>query len=218
MLTPGNNAYPSSEPYEITAGPDGALWFIEYAGNKIGRVVVTTAVLSASPPSSSPGSTLTLTGSGFVPGESVKLYADATGVNLLVTANADSGGALVVTGKGHQALYGPHSLVGVGQTSARLGVAPLFITPRLIFDPATGAPGSAITVQGFGFGAIERVSVYWDSPRLLLGNATTDGKGSFAADAGLSFTIPAQARSGINGVFAQGQWTLALGKGYVNVQ
>lgn len=29
---------PNSEPSGITAGPDGALWFTEFDGNKIGRV------------------------------------------------------------------------------------------------------------------------------------------------------------------------------------
>ena len=28
----------TSQPYDITAGPDGNLWFTEYAGNKIGRI------------------------------------------------------------------------------------------------------------------------------------------------------------------------------------
>jgi len=28
----------NSEPYDITLGPDGNLWFTEYAGNKIGRI------------------------------------------------------------------------------------------------------------------------------------------------------------------------------------
>jgi virginiamycin B lyase len=28
----------ASTPQYITAGPDGALWFTEYSGNKLGRV------------------------------------------------------------------------------------------------------------------------------------------------------------------------------------
>jgi virginiamycin B lyase len=28
----------ASRPYGIAAGPDGALWFTEYQGNKIGRI------------------------------------------------------------------------------------------------------------------------------------------------------------------------------------
>src|SRR5258708_19338942 len=29
---------PKSEPYGITAGPDGDLWFTEFQGNQIGRI------------------------------------------------------------------------------------------------------------------------------------------------------------------------------------
>src|SRR3954470_10573964 len=29
---------PGSQPWEITSGPDGNLWFTEQAGNKIGRI------------------------------------------------------------------------------------------------------------------------------------------------------------------------------------
>ena len=29
---------PQSAPWEIAAGPDGALWFTELLGNKIGRI------------------------------------------------------------------------------------------------------------------------------------------------------------------------------------
>src|SRR5438132_1171199 len=31
---------PNSGPYGITAGPDGAIWFVEYGANKIGRITM----------------------------------------------------------------------------------------------------------------------------------------------------------------------------------
>lgn len=34
---------PSSEPYDITCGPDGQIWFTEYGGNRIGRYDLATA-------------------------------------------------------------------------------------------------------------------------------------------------------------------------------
>ena len=41
-LTPGITEFPAptsgSSPYDITAGPDGNLWFTEWSGNKIGRI------------------------------------------------------------------------------------------------------------------------------------------------------------------------------------
>jgi hypothetical protein len=48
---------PSSTPFGITAGPDGALWFTEPAGNKIGRITPAGAITEFAIPtaSSSPG-------------------------------------------------------------------------------------------------------------------------------------------------------------------
>src|SRR5918999_1026256 len=41
---------PGSEPSDITAGPDGALWFTEFAANKIGRIATATPVVVTPPP------------------------------------------------------------------------------------------------------------------------------------------------------------------------
>ena len=37
---------PTGMPWSITSGPDGALWFIEYLGNQIGRIDPTTHVIT----------------------------------------------------------------------------------------------------------------------------------------------------------------------------
>jgi virginiamycin B lyase len=41
---------PSSDPSDITEGPDGALWFTEYCGNKVGRIVTAPDVPVIPPP------------------------------------------------------------------------------------------------------------------------------------------------------------------------
>jgi virginiamycin B lyase len=43
-----------SQPFDITAGPDGALWFVEQAGNKIGRITTAGSITEFSIPT--PGS------------------------------------------------------------------------------------------------------------------------------------------------------------------
>jgi streptogramin lyase len=45
---------PFSSPYGIAAGPDGALWFTEAAGNKIGRITVAGVITEYAVPSGSP--------------------------------------------------------------------------------------------------------------------------------------------------------------------
>jgi hypothetical protein len=41
---------PSSDPSDITEGPDQALWFTEYCGNKLGRIVTAPPVPPPPPP------------------------------------------------------------------------------------------------------------------------------------------------------------------------
>jgi hypothetical protein len=109
-------------------------------------------------------------------------------------------------------------VVAVGQSSGKLAVAPFTIAPRLYLDPKTGTVGSTITARGFGFGAAETVQVFWNNPRVLLGTVTTDSHGSFSQSTALTFTIPAGAPAGVNGIFGTGQTTGALGQGYIMVE
>jgi virginiamycin B lyase len=41
---------PGSEPFDITTGPDGALWFTEFLGNKIGRIETAPRFVPPPPP------------------------------------------------------------------------------------------------------------------------------------------------------------------------
>src|SRR3954452_20393138 len=41
--------HPDSGPSDITAAPDGNLWFCELKGNRIGRMVAQTGAISESP-------------------------------------------------------------------------------------------------------------------------------------------------------------------------
>jgi hypothetical protein len=102
----------------------------------------------------------------------------------------------------------------VGVSSHKLGAATLSVTPVLVMNPATGAPGGTTAAYGFGFGAGEVVDVYWNNPRQLLGTATGNGHGSSA----LTIAIPANASPGINGVIGIGQITKAIGIGEVAVR
>jgi hypothetical protein len=51
----------SSEPIGITTGPDGALWFNEYSGNKIGRITTAGVVTEFSTPTAQQRGELKLT-------------------------------------------------------------------------------------------------------------------------------------------------------------
>jgi hypothetical protein len=175
------------------------------------------ASLSLSQSSGSPGTKLTVSGSGFAPAETVNIYVHGTGFPPLHTMT-DAGGSFTITAREGQAPYGPMDIYAVGQSSGKLGAAALFVTPGLIMNPMTGVPGGTTNVEGLGFGAGESVAMYWNNPRQLLGSATANSRGSLLGSSALTITIPTNASPGINGVIGFGQTTKAIGIAEITVQ
>jgi hypothetical protein len=172
------------------------------------------AALSLGQGSGAPESKLTITGSGFAPTETVNIYVNRIAAPRLFTTTTDASGSFSLTAREPQHPYGPMELYAVGLSSGKLGTAALFVTPSVIMNPGTGAPGGTAAAYVFGFGAGEAVDVYWNNPRQLLGTATANAEGSSA----LTITIPADASPGINAVIGVGQTTKAIGLGEVRVQ
>ena len=172
------------------------------------------ASLSLSQASGSPGTKLTIIGSGFAATETVDIYAGRIGVSPPSTTTTDSSGSFTVTPREPQLPYGPIDFYAVGLSSGNLGAATLSVTPALATNPGTGPPGGSTAAYVLGFGAGETVNVYWNNPRQLLGTATADALGSGA----LTITIPAAASPGINRVIGVGQTTNAIGIGGVKVE
>ncbi|MFN7996892.1 MAG: hypothetical protein U0Q18_24980 [Bryobacteraceae bacterium] len=208
----------STGPWAITVGRDAALWFTGYDGNRIGQVVIPTALLTASPDTGVPGANVTFSGSGFGPNESVKLYANSTGMNQVYTAAADGTGSLLLANRVFAAPYGYNAVVAVGQNTGALGFTPFTMQARLAPAPKTAAAGSTVTTHGFGFAAGERVDVYWNSPRRFLGEVTTDAQGSFAGNNSVTFTVPTNALQGKNWIYGVGQTSGAVVYNFVTVQ
>jgi hypothetical protein len=178
-------------------------------------LVLPAATLSLGEASGSPGTRITLAGSGFNPSETVAIYAGHIGVPPLFTVTAaNASGTFDVTALEPQHPYGPMDVYALGLKSGKLGAATLLVTPELVVSPAIGAPGGTVTAYGLGFGANETVDIYWGQPRQLLGTATANGEGSSA----LKITIPANAPAGLNGVVGVGQTTQAIGIGAIEVE
>ena len=207
-----------SSPYSITTGPDGELWMGANGGGKIGEAFFVTANLSVTPLSGDLGSNLTFSGSGFTPGEKVQIYISGVGSSVLASATADSTGAITTSARAPQSANGPRIFVGVGQSSGKLGAASFSMTARLIVNPPSGAPGSSAAVNGYGFGSLETVAVYWNSTNTSLGSATTDVHGTFNGSSAFSFTVPTDANPGVNTVVAIGSYTGVQVDGSFTVQ
>ena len=88
------------------------------------------------------------------------------------------------------------------------------VTPGLLMNPATGAPGGTTEAYTLGFGTGETVDVSWTAPRQLLGTVTSNAQGTGT----LIVTIPASAAPGLNGLIGVGQTTKAIGLGKVTVE
>src|SRR5262249_30445909 len=76
---------PSGTPIGITAGPDGHIWFAIGFTDRIGQIIIPTAVMTANPSTGVPGESITVNGSGFSPSESVAIYGNSTGTKLIGT-------------------------------------------------------------------------------------------------------------------------------------
>jgi len=187
--------------------------FLSAAGIK-----TATAVLTVSPNRGSPGTLLTLTGTGFAPHEPI-LFKYSTGAASFPVGSviADASGALNAAVPSPQAPGGAGFIRAIGSGSGMIGSANFSTTPRLIMNPSATTVGMRATAQGFGFGAGESVEVYWSTPPLFLGTAKANREGSFHQGTGLKFTIPAGAPAGANLVTGKGQATLVLGEGHLNV-
>ncbi len=150
-------------PEGIAALPDGTIWFANSAANAIGEVVFPTATLSAQPTTVSPGSTITVEGSGFAAGETVDINSNSTGTNLLGSAVSDSTGSFSATVTVPELPNGTNSVVAIGLTSGKLGVAPYVVNLNL-------APGQI-------FADVPPTAYYYSAVNLLSTQNITSGCG-----------------------------------------
>jgi hypothetical protein len=176
------------------------------------------AALSSSLSSATPGSSTTLTGSGFTSGESIEVYFGGLGSRPIATATADSSGNFTIAPRVPEHPYGPADVYALGTDSGALGAASIHVTPGLLVTPHRVDPGVTATVQGSGFGAGESVEVYWGNPRESLGTAQTNSTGDFIGSAALSITIPANAAPGSDAIVAIGKTTAAVAIGQIDVE
>jgi virginiamycin B lyase len=190
----------AGSPGFITAGADGELWFT-VSESLIGEAVFVTAGLRATPEAGSYQTNLTFTGNAFAPGESVDVYYSGVGSGILATGIADASGSFSVAASEPQSPSGPRLFLGVGQSSGKLGAASFSVTPLVVLQPDSGKLLSTVSVEGYGFGALESVAIEWNSPPTLLGKVRASIDGSVA----MKFKVPVGAFAGPNTVHGNGK-------------
>jgi len=169
-------------------------------------VYVVTPSLSSNRSSGIPGSSATITGSNFGPGETVTalwdcMSASCTGDLVAGTATADSSGnvSIPITIPLSAAPGTQHTIGVLGQSTAAFGTLGFSLPPvGLLIDRNSGIPGSSVTITGSNFGVGETVAALWScsyatcTGSQTMGTGTADGSGAVTINA----TIPASATPG----------------------
>jgi len=159
--------------------------------------------LSINRSSGVPGSSATITGYNFGPGETVTALwdctsASCTGATSVGTATSDSSGnvSIPITIPS-TAMPGSYHVIGVlGQSTTAFGTLSFYL-PQVSasINPGYGTAGSKTTVSGANYGAGEAVTAYFDCTAAPCMGKTAMGTSNAASDGTISFqsTIPANA-------------------------
>jgi streptogramin lyase len=143
-----------SGPETVAAGADGAVWFTNFFTNSIGRISTTIAPsVSAVSPNAGPlggGQTVTITGTGFVPGATVK-FGSTLGTNPNVVSATQM---TVVAPKRPAGAVNIH-VTTAGGTSAVTGADKyMFGAPTITTISPNGGRvggGTVVTIHGTNF-------------------------------------------------------------------
>jgi hypothetical protein len=195
-LTPGQQWWwyvQASDDGGLTWGPPSATW----------SFYIQSAAISVNPYQGYFGTTVTIYGYGWVPGETVRVYYDGIFQQVLVPAGG--GWTLIIPASG---AMGYHTITAVG-TYSGTQTASFRITgpPGYITQSTTqGSPGASVTITGYNFNSRESIFVtfggsvvaqgvadytgYWTFPFIVperpAGSYTIDAYGSITSAAGIA--------------------------------
>lgn len=151
------------------------------------------------------GGVVTVTGSGFMPNESVNITLSGMS-GTAATAKADAHGMLPATGISipYSLKTGSYTITASGanskhSTSAMITVAKL--TPSITISAPSTAPGATETVTGKGFGSKEQITLSLNGEALTTSpSVITTTNGAFTA----TFSVPKSILRGANAISAIG--------------
>ncbi|HET8522593.1 MAG TPA: M23 family metallopeptidase, partial [Thermomicrobiales bacterium] len=151
------------------------------SGWKASRSFTIEPTVTATPDRGDAGAALPISGQGFGASETVELRWESATGNVLSTFTTDANGA----GNGSltipaNASLGAHNFVAIGQKSTAKTTGTIRVTtstPTVVASPTSGDAGSRVTLTVGGFGANERIGVFWDSRTDSTSSSTTDDAG-----------------------------------------
>jgi hypothetical protein len=146
--------------------------------------------INLTPTTSTFGSTVTVSGTGFGASKAITGTFDGTPLTLGGSTTTGSTGSFTATFTVPAAAKGSHT-VGIIDASGNTASATLAVTAGIFLNPSSGAAGSTVTISGGGFAASLPISFTYNGIALVTtpGTVTTNTAGSFTA----TFTVPSSA-------------------------
>ena len=149
-------------------------------------------ISSVSPAAGPAGTPVTITGSGFTGAMAVRFNGVASAFTVSSSSKISAKVPAMPSAAGLVTVTTP---AGTAKSTSRFTV-----TPAVLLSAATGPPGTAVTVSGTGFGALEGVDVFVDTTDEALAGTSPDG--SFGP---VTIVVPASAVPGTDWVSAEGR-------------
>ncbi|MCL2679145.1 MAG: IPT/TIG domain-containing protein [Dehalococcoidia bacterium] len=230
-FTIGNSIPLSTTPATVTTGLDGKFSNVTFTipslgggthtvkatdanGNDATAVLTVPSSISLSSTNGRVGSLVTVTGTGFVPGQTVSIYWDA-GINALTTTTASASGAILAEITIPAGVRGTHT-VKAADATGNTATTSYMVDPGLNIyivegtTPVTGGFGDTVTVKGSGYTAGSTISFSLSLPPDTSVPLTTNPAAVTAASDGsfeATFNIPRA---------AAGAWTVTANGGATN--
>jgi hypothetical protein len=167
--------------------------------------VLVVPIIHVAPGSLAAGDTVTVTGDGYVPNETVSVQIGDGPVTPVV---ANASGSFSVSLTSPEVAYG-FGLVTAAAPSAT-DVKTFSVLPRME-APETARPGDLVTVKAHGFGPVEAVYVRLDSSSSIVTGFTTDAHGAGQVQ------VPLNVLFGKHTINLQGAATLITRSATVNL-
>ncbi len=173
------------------------------SGHAPAAVPAATATITVTPPVSTRGGLVSVSGSGFVTNETVVLAFDGN-LTYSVRVQATAAGQLPATNFTVPSVSGPgaHRIVATGTTSQRSATAVVIVEQAMIVaTPTSVSRGGLVSVSGAGFAANERVDLTIDGVTTPITAITATAAGALSST---SVMIPYTATVGERTLTATG--------------
>jgi hypothetical protein len=127
----------------------------------------------ASPATGAPGTTVTLTGTNYLPNHAITITFEGTGVTPLTGASTSATGAVATTFNVPYLTAGAHSITVSDGTTTK--TTTFTIVPYVVLSTASGPAGTEVTIAGNGFGAVKSVTIYFNNQQVGTNLTSTTG-------------------------------------------